>query len=276
MIVLTGHYFHRIEDAGSYLVDTNRVAGVAGETRPAKVLFVHTPKAGGSNLIDYFTQAVGYHGLQSQHTDDQGVWHDFDLDDLAGLVNEPDGFLSTHTLSLGWSRLVSAIPDASPDEIGETLRQFKHAGWFTFTVVRHPGDLLCSFYHYILDHHRRGHDPAVALHVPAVGIPLDAFIAAHCNHPLLPAYWADLDDCLITNDEALTGWFSRRFAHEYQPVPEWRHASGSRGYEHYCAIGQISDATQDKLDRSPAMIVYRDILDHACRTNNTTDDVGPV
>jgi hypothetical protein len=250
----------RTEKDGREAMESN-VASVAEGLPPEKVLFVHTPKAGGSNLIETFTQAVGYRRLQSRRTDTEGVWHDFEVDDLAQLVTEPDGFLSTHTLSFGWSRLVSAIPDADQDAITETLGRFRQAGWFMFTTVRHPGDLLCSLYHYILDHHRRGDLAAVALHVPAVGIPLDVFIAAHCHHPLLPEYWSEFDDCLIPSDDSLAEWFLRRFGHTYQPATEWRHASGSRGYDHYCTTGVIGTATQDKLDRSAAMEIYRDILD---------------
>ena len=205
--------------------DPPNLAVVAKRLAPEKVLFVHTPKAGGSNLIETFTQALGYRRLQSRRTDTEGVWHDFEIDDLGRLVAEPDGFISTHTLSFGWSR--SGVCDPGPrirHAIAETLRQFRQSGWFIFTTVRHPGDLLCSFYHYILDHHRRGDLAAVALHVPAVGIPLDVFIAAHCHQPLLPECWSDFDDCLIPTDDSLTEWFFRRFGHVYEPTTAWRHA----------------------------------------------------
>ena len=231
----------------------------AAAGRPAKVLFVHTPKSGGSNLIDYFHHRLGYRRLMSTRTDHQGVWHDFSPDDLAGLVGQPDGFLSTHTLCFGWSELVTAIPACPRPEIISTLRRFRQAGWFSFGFVRHPGELLCSFYHYILDHHRRGNDAAVALHVPAVGVPLDEFIARYCDLPLVPDYWRELDYCAVMSDSTLSDFLRSHFSHQYDANQAWRHASGSRGYEYYCASGQISRDTQDKVDRSTNMAIYRAI-----------------
>ncbi len=230
----------------------------AGAPRP-KVLFVHTPKAGGSNLIEYFGRQLGYRRIQSTRRNERGVWLDFRPEDLPALVDQSDGFLSTHTLSFEWAELVTAIPPCPKTEIVQLLSRFRDAGWFSFTFVRHPGELLCSFYHYILDHHRRGHHDAVALHVPAVGVTLDEFVATHCEQPLLPDYWRQLEFCGVISDAALTAFFGTYFAHEYVPVPEWRHASGSHGYEYYCSTGQISLATQHKVERSANMGVYREI-----------------
>jgi hypothetical protein len=227
--------------------------------QPAKVLFLHTPKAGGSNLIEYFPSRLGYRRLHSTRTNEQGVWLDFRPDDLPAFVDRPDGFLSTHTLSFGWTQMVAAIPPSPKAEIVQLLGRFRETGWFSFSFVRHPGELLCSFYHYILDHHRRGNDAAVALHVPAVGVPLEEFVATHCELPLLPDYWRQLNFCGVMSDAALSDFFRAYFAHDYVPVPEWRHASGSCGYEYYCTTGQISRAAQQKVERSASMAVYREI-----------------
>ena len=148
---------------------------------PKKVLFAHTPKAAGSFMIEYFRRQLCYPVLQSKAKFPRGVWRDFTLGELRQHLGAAEGFLCSHTLAFGWSALVESIPAASKGEIVETIGDFRKRGWFTFTFVRHPGELLTSFYHYILDAHRRGWHDAVALHAPAVGLSLDVFIAAHCD-----------------------------------------------------------------------------------------------
>ena len=148
---------------------------------PKKVLFGHTPKAAGLHLIEYFAHELNYPMIQSDHQFDNGVWRDFSIDQLLEKIGADEAFLSSHVLAFGWSELVELIPFAEEESIVDAIRSFRSKGWFTFTFVRHPGELLTSFYFYILDAHERGWHDSVALHTPAVGRSLEEFVAEHCE-----------------------------------------------------------------------------------------------
>ena len=226
--------------------------------RPKKVLFVHTPKAAGVYLIEYFRTRLGYARTQSTKQTDSGVWLDFTPDELLEHLDD-EGFINTHVLSAGWSDLVALVPAASTDEIVRTIRAFRARGWFVFTFVRHPGEHLCSFYHYVLDAQRRGWHESVRLHAPAVDRTLEAFVSEHCERELLPAYWRELDFAGLASDENLAAFFARHFDHAFEPRAMDAHASGSRGYAHYCGTGEISAETQARIEASTNMAIYREI-----------------
>lgn len=228
---------------------------------PSKVLYGHTPKAAGSYTIEYFREVLRYPVVESRNTCANGAWCDFTLDQVRDAVDAPQAFLCTHTLAHGWSDLVHLVPQAPKDQIVATLRLFRAHGWFAFTFVRHPGELLTSFYHYILDSHRRGWHDAVALHAAAVEIPLDTFLAAHCHREILPSYWREYDYAAEASDASFRAFYSRYFHHRFVPDSVSRHASGSRGYAHYCATGAISPQTQARIEASRNMEIYREIVD---------------
>ena len=240
-------------------------------TRPPKVLFVHTPKAAGLHLIEYFEKELGYPRIQSQRETDDGVWLDFEPEglrehlDIGGDADADVGsaFLHTHTLAFGWSPLAQLIPTASKDEIVALIREFRANGWFVFTFVRDPGELLCSFYHYVLDAHERGWHAAVALHAPAVDRTLGEFVAEHCERELLPEYWRELDYIGVASDAGFEQFFARYFGHEFAAGRSRSHASGSRGYAHYCASGEISEDTRRRIEASRNMALYREIVGSA-------------
>lgn len=227
---------------------------------PKKVLFGHTPKAAGSHLIAYFEQELRYQKILSDEKFDNGVWRDFAIDQLLGKAGLEDAFVTSHVLAFGWSELVELIPFAEEQKIVEAIRAFRSGGWFTFTFVRHPGELLTSFYYYILDAHERGWHDAVALHAPAVGRTLDEFVSEYCDRDLLPAYWREYDHVDEASDANFRTFFARYFDHEFKPGTTDAHASGSRGYAYYCEQGDVSQATQARIERSRNMRIYREIL----------------
>lgn len=228
---------------------------------PQKVLFAHTPKAGGLHLEEYFAGPLGFRRIQSTDSFPEGVWRDFNPEGLRAHLGVSSAFVNTHLLAYEWSRLVESIQPASKQEIVGLIREFRAEGWFVFTFVRHPGDLLCSFYHYILDAHRRGWDNAVARHVPAVGRSLDEFVAEHCELELLPEYWREFDFTGVTSDEGFSAFFREHFAHEHVRRAAPSHASGSRGYQHYCETGELSSETIARIEGSRNLEIFREILE---------------
>ena len=227
---------------------------------PRKVLFGHTPKAAGSHITEYFRRQLRYPVIQSDEKFENGVWHDFTLNQVLQSVHAEHAFLCSHVLAFGWSGLVKLVPFVEEQKIVDAIQTFRSRGWFAFTFVRHPGELLTSFYYYIVDAHERGWHDSVALHTPAVGRTLEAFVSEHCEELLLPEYWREYDYANEANDENLCTFFARNFDHEYQPGATDRHASGSRGYAYYCETGEISKETQARIECSRNMEIYREIL----------------
>lgn len=227
---------------------------------PRRVLFAHTPKAAGVHLIEYFSRELGYPRVQSTDETDDGVWRDYTINSLRDQIDVPEAFLHSHVLAHGWSGLVEIIPPATRDEIVQVVRDFRDRGWFTFTVVRHPGELLCSFYHYVLDAHQRGWHAAVAKHAPVLGVTLDEFVAEHCDRELLPDYWREFDFAAEASDATFKEFFRSHFDHEYMPGVAPAHASGSRGYAYYCESGELSAQTQARVRSSRNYAIYLEIV----------------
>ena len=225
-----------------------------------RVLFGHTPKAAGTHLIEYFRSELQYPVIQSDEKFDNGVWRDFTLDQVRKNADTDHAFLCSHVLAFGWSSLVTLIPYAEKTQIVDTIQKFRSKDWFAFTFVRHPGELLTSFYYYILDAHERGWHDSVALHTPAVGRTLEEFVAEHYEKELIPDYWREYDFANVASDENLRAFFSRHFGHVYEPKSSPRHASGSRGFEHYCKIGEISEVTRTRIENSQNMEIFQEIL----------------
>ena len=91
---------------------------------PSRVLFAHTPKAAGLHLIEYCTRELDYPRIQSQNETDDGVWLDFTVDELLGLVGTERAFLNTHALAFGWADLNCKIPFTLPrNNIGTERRE---------------------------------------------------------------------------------------------------------------------------------------------------------
>ena len=230
---------------------------------PNKLLYVHIPKTAGVYLSEYISKRFDYARILSDKLNDTGVWTDYTFDELRSTLEFENAFLQTHTLSYGWHELAPIIPFASEEAIIDTIRLFKAHGWLTFAFVRHPGDILCSFYHYVYDFHEREMPHVVAAHAPVIDRSLDNFVAEHCEKPLLPSYWHELNFMAEASDQSFTHFFKQHLNHEFQAGHAPSHASGSQGYRHYCAEGVISVKTQRKVGNSTNMRIYQQIIDVA-------------
>ena len=72
--------------------------------------------------------------------------------------------------------------------------------------------------------------------------------------------WRELDYAGEASDKNFHSFFARYFGHEFEPRATRLHASGSRGYAYYCRAGEISHATEMRIERSRNMAIYREIL----------------
>jgi hypothetical protein len=228
--------------------------------RKNKLLYIHIPKTAGVYLSEYITEQLGCQHLLSDKRNDAGVWTDYTLEEVLQFINVRGSFLHTHTLAFGWHDLCYVIPAVAKDKIIDAIQLFKQKGWFVFSFVRHPGDVLCSFYHYVYNFYHEGLPHVVAAHAPVVDRTLDDFVAEHCQKELFPDYWTELDFIAEASDATFRDFFKRYLDHDFQPGIAYSHASGSRGYRYYCEQGLISSETQRKLASSVNMQIYQEII----------------
>ena len=225
-----------------------------------KLLFVHVPKAAGVHLSEYMITHLHFSLLASEKENEKGIWIDFTIPEILEYLEQGEGLLRTHTLAFGWSELAYSIPTVTEDDIIGTLVKFKEHGWFTFTFVRHPGELLCSFYHYVMGYYNQGARGIVEAHCPVADRTLDEFVAEYCEKELIPSYWELFDFIGESSDREFGRFFRQHFGHEFQPGASPSHASGSKGYVHYCETGDISEETQAKVEAAHSTRIYYEIV----------------
>ena len=228
---------------------------------PKKLLFVHTPKSAGAHTSDYIVMQLGYELLASFKRDANRVWEDWTLDEVKARIDAKNGLLRTHTLAHGWEKLAYSIPPTTQQSVMETIKAFRARGWFTFTFIKHPGELLCSFYHYVQPFIQQEKDHIVNKHCPVADRTIDQFVSEHAIDVLIPAYWCLFDYIGIANDQNFSHFFKHHFGHTFQPGVAELHKSENLGYEHYCRTGEISVETRLKIEATQNTRIYNDILE---------------
>ena len=92
---------------------------------------------------------------------------------------------------------------------------------------------------------------------------LEQFVAEHCQRELLPDFWREFDFVGVSSDAAFAEFFREHFDHAYERSAAPSHASGSRGYAHYCETGEISSETAARIERCRNMEILREIRDRS-------------
>ena len=201
-----------------------------------RLAFVHIGKTAGSTVNGYLVQRVfrghGYKIYNAGRFKTRGDWG---RDELLELLERNDPRAYVHNHAANW-----------PEDIVRTYRQ---AGYFVFSWVRHPGDQLCSFYHWSQER-----DPAFT-----AGLDLNGFVAKVAGDPthmrwrlanlMPPSYWRDLDFIAEYSDSRFATFLQTTFGHDYAPTPR-RNVSANRGYQVYRAEEAITDRTHEMLVES--------------------------
>ncbi|MEM7258607.1 MAG: hypothetical protein AAF404_14610, partial [Pseudomonadota bacterium] len=179
---------------------------------------MHIPKVAGVHTINYFAKSLRFPVSISENHQPSGLWRDRSVEELHQQINNTPCFLHSHTLAYGWSELTNSIPFTPRQSIIHTIEKFKNQGWFVFSYVRHPGDILCSYYHYLQDFREKGRDDVLAAHCQVEGLTIDEFVSMHCEKPLLPDYWEIFDYTASANKENYTYFYKTYFSHQYNPT----------------------------------------------------------
>ena len=190
-------------------------------------------------------------------------WTKEELLEIAELDTET-GFAHNH--HIGWCT--------------KTVQAFKDNGWFTFTFLRDPRNVICSLYFWSQRQHRRWKPDELhgGLREPLRGeilnmsgqtdphkISINDFFKFFTitegaqNLWILPDYINDLDYVAEFTDKNFERFLKKYFLHDYVPL-EKMNTSQSKGYKHYCDNGNISKDTQHLIETHPEFLRYKQYL----------------
>jgi hypothetical protein len=162
---------------------------------------------------------------------------DWTTEELRGFLHSRRRRIYVHNHVNNWDR--------------DLIADFKGAGYFTFTWVRHPGDAMCSFYHWRIS---KDGKPAESL---------NRFIADHIDlgRPwTIPEWWELLDFAAPFSTDRFRDFLRRYFGVDLLGT-ERANISENRGYEHYRESGEISDEVHQRLQASTQMRRFRRITE---------------
>lgn len=218
--------------------------GPRGAAVPPKIVFMHIPKTGGTAISELLSRALcrelGYKQhyvlpIEKNLIPGKPWLRNFSVDELTAISTDaaPLQFIRDHT---PWPK--------------DLFRRFKENGWFIFSFVRHPGDLICSWYHYM----RFG-----------CGIPvyerLDDCVADLFSGPLewlIPDYWREMDYIREFSDTSVRGFLEHYVRSRCGRLPVMN-LSTNRGFDHYCRTGEISMDTRRRVESHEQFRRYREI-----------------
>ena len=136
------------------------------------------------------------------------------------------------------------------------LEDLRDRGYETFQFVRHPGDLLCSAYHYCRE--MRYTEDLLFNDTFDMGWDLEHYINQRVDRLVLDPDWREHGFCRVFSDHSMSELCHRYFGHDYSPDQPFN-TSRNRGYEHYRATKQLGLETIDRIEQSQNMVIYREI-----------------
>jgi hypothetical protein len=250
----------------------NYVRSVFGNTsRMDKVAFIHYGKAGGVYINHYMKKFVltDYDWKVSWY-DKMG--RDWSKEELQEIIESDGKKKYLHNHHINWDL--------------DSVYRAKGNGWFTFTFLRNPRELLCSIYYWVQRVIKeKGSNPVGVKHFGAASpeyiasmkergldlanskfVSLDVFIRKMVETEdlrrlwTIPKYAKDLDYVAEFRDDNLSRFFELFFCHEYVPQPP-RNTSENKGYDYYRENGMIEDSTDSILRSSEGYLEYKDYID---------------
>jgi len=164
----------------------------------------------------------------------------------------------------------------------ETVKAFKDNGWFTFTFLRDPRDIICSLYFWSKSQKSKhgSEDLANPLkreiesmsgQTDPQKVSLDTFINFFLDDEdarnlwVLPDYIDEISYVKEFNDDNFKNFLLNYFHHEYVPA-EKKNTSRSKGYQFYYDSGEVSEATRERLEKDVDCRKYDKFLTRRFKT----------
>jgi hypothetical protein len=210
---------------------------VSVSTHLYKLAFVHIPRTAGF-YVAHHLEKVTLRGYALFNSWEQGLdrdWTRAELDIIA-CAGAP---AYVHNHLNGWS--------------SDAAAKFRASGWKMFSFMRHPGDRLCSLYHYYLERN-----------MPEVkGLTIADWIRQRLNWPAFPVFWRDLDFFSPFSDELFCG-FLGELGYRYEPIAPIN-ISSNEGFYHYVQTGTIPEDLVQAIEESENAAVFNEISRHPIR-----------
>ena len=245
-------------------------------SRMSKVAFIHYGKAGGVYMNKYMKKFVLFdYDFKVSWFDEMG--RDWTSEELKEIIESDGEKKYLHNHHINWDL--------------ESVYRAKGNGWFTFTFLRNPRDLLCSLYYWAQQVTKEtGSNPIGKRHFGSthfgsasseymasikernldlsdhVLMSLDEFIRKMVETEDLRRLWAvpeyakDLDYVAEFKEENLSRFFELFFRHKYVPQPP-KNTSDNKGYDYYRENGTIEDSTDRVLRNSETYLEYEEYIE---------------
>ena len=238
----------------------------SGKLKMSKLAFIHYGKAAGVYVNLYMKHlCVPEYNFQVSWFD--GLKRDWGEDELLDILKKPEERIYVHNHHINWSL--------------KTVFTAKENGWFTFTFLRNPRELLCSLYYWIQKVRKEkgvspvgvktfgGVSPEYAESIKQRKLDLgnaefdslDVFIRKMIEVKNLrrlwtiPSYVQELDYVAEFTENNFSNFTSVFFSHEHISQPP-KNVSGNKGYDHYREKKMISDETDILLRSDESYLEY--------------------
>jgi hypothetical protein len=238
-----------------------------------RVAFVHFGKCGGVYINRYLISQVF---LPKEYILNNSWWkhnqsgeplgRDWSEEELLKLKNhKPFKRSYVHNHHNNWSKKV--------------VSAYGNAGWFTFSFIREPKDLICSLYFFAKDMLENSGNTPIGPNGILAGcqhyekfkaldpgeMTLDEFMIEMLSEEQqifwkLPDYIELITYVRQLNHENFGDFLSKYFHHEYIPK-ERVNKSSNKGYKFYKENGLISQETEKKFNSHPEYAKYLKYLD---------------
>ena len=211
-------------------------------TEHKKVAFVHFGKAAGVYINMYLKSKVfKNHKLYFSWDPHSNPGHvsgrDWSKKELLNIASRSTERAFLHNHHLGWD--------------SETIRAFKDNGWFLFTFLRRPEELLCSLFNWSKEKNiitcPGGDEPENLEQCFEYALDKDGEYKYLWQ---LPNYINELDYAKEFTDENFNDFLIENFGIFHESTPR-RNVSKNKGFKYYRENGEISQEKEDRLFNSP-------------------------
>ena len=210
-------------------------------TSPKKIAFVHFGKSAGvyinehmkSECVRSYQKFMSYHkGLNPRQVSDR----DWTQEELVKIAKTEQEYAYVTNHHINWTL--------------DTVKTFKKNGWFMFTFLRKPEELLCSLFNWSKEKNvilrGEGTDPNSLEEIFEYCL-IDKNFAKLWK---APDYIDELDYVAEFNDKNFGDFLYKYFGEIYEPKKP-SNTSKNKGFNYYRETGEISDNIAQKFFEQP-------------------------
>lgn len=208
-----------------------------------KIIFCHYGKAGGVWVNEYLSLMLRREGYTIRNAFYMNLGRDFTQDEVMKVADSCSDFKTF-------------IHQQHLSVTGKALRYLRERGYWSFTFLRRPEEVICSIYFWALRKINDGHPCPIGPHLNPLNISLGVFFeTVSKNHKELwaiPPWLNQVDYVAMISDNNFRDFLESEFSHQYDPhkygmKERHRNRSSNLGFKAYAESGEISIAQQAAL-----------------------------